>query len=369
MNTNPDRDRRQTVEYFVQCQQPDGTWEQASSTTTDLPFATDRLAARRKMQPEFTFRLAQRNTIVVVQPLADCPSCEAGVEHTEHCPTPETHNWGCGCPSDVAAAIASCPGYEMSPSPCRCPCEGCKHHCAAHNPDADEAQQPEPEAEPTAEEIARANVLALHQIGEQLAGIESWMWEHLADVREAAKAQPAVSGPCVAGEQQNETPEAETPTTTKPETAADRDTLRRKFGDVLRHWGLLDEQIDQKAAEEYAVTDLLALLPEQTSRDAENEHLRDRLTSCRERVGIAADKAIAAEDAIARARQARRRLTSALIAVEPLLTEPYPDDPRWTPWTRFVGPALKELSDALKTGPAANDEPPAAGVRQDGAQQ
>lgn len=161
---------------------------------------------------------------------------------------------------------------------------------------------------------------------------------------------------------------AEAQTTTKPETAADRAALRRQFGDVLRHWGLLDEQIDQKAAEEYAVTDLLALLPEQTSRDAETEHLRDRLASCRERVGIAADKAIAAEDAIARARRARRRLTSALIAVEPLLAEPYPDDPRWTPWTRFVGPALKELSDALKTGPAANDEPPAAGVRQDGAQ-
>lgn len=136
------------------------------------------------------------------------------------------------------------------------------------------------------------------------------------------------------------------PPTTKPETAteapAGRDTLRRKFGDVLRHWGLLDEQIDQKAAEEFAVTDLLALLPEQTSR--------------------------AAEDAIERARLARRRLTSALIAVEPLLAKPYPDDPRWTPWTRFVGPALKELSDALRAGPATDDGP-AAGVGQDGAAQ
>lgn len=73
---------------------------------------------------------------------------------------------------------------------------------------ADEAPQPEPESEPTAEEIARANVLALHQIGEQLAGIESWMWEHLADVREGAKAQQPAPGPCVAGEEQNETPEA-----------------------------------------------------------------------------------------------------------------------------------------------------------------
>ncbi|MFF4552754.1 hypothetical protein [Streptomyces sp. NPDC001422] len=66
--------------------------------------------------------------------LAECQECEWGVEHTEHCPYPESHNWGCGCPTDVAAAIASCPGREMTPSPCRCPCEGCKHHCAAHNP-------------------------------------------------------------------------------------------------------------------------------------------------------------------------------------------------------------------------------------------
>src|SRR5690606_20675225 len=36
---------------------------------------------------------------------------------------------------DRAAAIASCPGYEASPSPCRCPCCGCPHHCGAHNPD------------------------------------------------------------------------------------------------------------------------------------------------------------------------------------------------------------------------------------------
>ncbi|MYX67289.1 hypothetical protein K388_05017 [Streptomyces sp. KhCrAH-43] len=35
---------------------------------------------------------------------------------------------------DLVAAYASCPGYEMSPSPCRCPCYGCKHHCSAHQP-------------------------------------------------------------------------------------------------------------------------------------------------------------------------------------------------------------------------------------------
>jgi hypothetical protein len=60
-------DHRQTVEYLVQCQQPDGTWEQASSTTTDVQFAGERLAARRRMQPEYTFRLVRRTTTVVIE--------------------------------------------------------------------------------------------------------------------------------------------------------------------------------------------------------------------------------------------------------------------------------------------------------------
>lgn len=63
------------------------------------------------------------------------PAPAAPLPPADPCPTPESHNWGCGCPSDVAAAIASCPGRELSPSPCRCPCYGCKHHCGAHNPE------------------------------------------------------------------------------------------------------------------------------------------------------------------------------------------------------------------------------------------
>jgi hypothetical protein len=30
----------------------------------------------------------------------DCPACGARIKHTVHCPTPESHNWGCGCPGD-----------------------------------------------------------------------------------------------------------------------------------------------------------------------------------------------------------------------------------------------------------------------------
>ncbi|WP_217235428.1 hypothetical protein [Streptomyces sp. AC555_RSS877] len=64
-----------TVEFFIQCEQPDGSWEQASSITTDVDFAAERLIRRREMQPEFTFRLAERTTTVVVRPLPDCLDC------------------------------------------------------------------------------------------------------------------------------------------------------------------------------------------------------------------------------------------------------------------------------------------------------
>lgn len=36
------------------------------------------------------------------EPARDCPACDAGIPHDEHCPTPETHNWGCGCLTDEA---------------------------------------------------------------------------------------------------------------------------------------------------------------------------------------------------------------------------------------------------------------------------
>ncbi|MFD3802610.1 hypothetical protein ACFWTC_03055 [Streptomyces sp. NPDC058619] len=37
---------------------------------------------------------------------ADCPACEVGIDHDVHCPTPESHNWGCGCPTDERPAAA-----------------------------------------------------------------------------------------------------------------------------------------------------------------------------------------------------------------------------------------------------------------------
>jgi hypothetical protein len=60
-------DHRQTVEYFVQCQQPDDSWEQCSSTTTDPQFVMERLEARRRMQPDFEYRIARRTTTTVIE--------------------------------------------------------------------------------------------------------------------------------------------------------------------------------------------------------------------------------------------------------------------------------------------------------------
>jgi hypothetical protein len=55
-----------------------------------------------------------------------------------------------------AEAIASCPGRELDPNPCRCPCYGCKHHCSAHNPD----EVPDSESAP-AETALRDRIAAL----------------------------------------------------------------------------------------------------------------------------------------------------------------------------------------------------------------
>ncbi|MFE3578750.1 hypothetical protein [Streptomyces vinaceus] len=44
----------------------------------------------------------------------DCPSCEVGIEHTEHCPTPETHNWGCGCPAGKRPDEGLLPGAPLT---------------------------------------------------------------------------------------------------------------------------------------------------------------------------------------------------------------------------------------------------------------
>lgn len=38
-----------------------------------------------------------------------------------------------------------------------------------------------------------------------------------------------------------------------------------------------------------------------------------------------------------------KRLWCGLMAIKPFLDKPYPDDPRWTPWTRFVEWELERL--------------------------
>lgn len=59
-------------------------------------------------------------------------SCACGQDGCEYCDVDEADEEQAEAD---AAAVASCPGYETTPNPCRCPCYGCKHHCSAHNPD------------------------------------------------------------------------------------------------------------------------------------------------------------------------------------------------------------------------------------------
>ena len=41
-------------------------------------------------------------------------------------------------------------------------------------------------------------------------------------------------------------------------------------------------------------------------------------------------------EALAESEDALRRVATTCIALSDLLDKPYPDDPRWTPYTRFV---------------------------------
>lgn len=60
------------------------------------------------------------------------------------------------------------------------------------------------------------------------------------------------------------------------------------------------------------------------------------------------------QQALADVKDARRGIIAACIAVKGRLDQPYPDDDRWTPWTRFVEPALHRLDEAL-AGPDTPD--------------
>lgn len=57
------------VAYFIQCQQPDGTWETASSGMDALTqdYAIKHLERRRQMMPDFPFRLVRRTTTTTIK--------------------------------------------------------------------------------------------------------------------------------------------------------------------------------------------------------------------------------------------------------------------------------------------------------------
>lgn len=46
-------------------------------------------------------------------------------------------------------------------------------------------------------------------------------------------------------------------------------------------------------------------------------------------------------------KRAWSRLVTGLIAVSPHLAHPYPDDSRWTPWSRFVEKEIDDMDAAV----------------------
>ncbi|MFM9635919.1 hypothetical protein [Streptomyces turgidiscabies] len=60
-------ERSSSVEYFVQCQQPDGSWVQCTSSSPNGDYMLEQRDLKRQLMPDFAFRLAQRTTRVTVE--------------------------------------------------------------------------------------------------------------------------------------------------------------------------------------------------------------------------------------------------------------------------------------------------------------
>ncbi|WP_228981428.1 hypothetical protein [Streptomyces sp. DH12] len=88
---------RRAVEYLLQTQQPDGTWEMSSGPNQDRTVAEQRLQRHRERMPDFVHRLVERITTVTVRQLAeqqpavhiggrgnaeDCPACRPEIDKT-----------------------------------------------------------------------------------------------------------------------------------------------------------------------------------------------------------------------------------------------------------------------------------------------
>ncbi|MGW4703741.1 hypothetical protein [Streptomyces sp. NPDC004285] len=115
--TNPDRAARQTTG-----QDDTGPAHPTLGITSEqaLTGAAALGSTLKAAQPSGAALTVVEETHVVAddsddpEHIDDCPGCEVGIEHTEHCPSPETHNWGCGCPTDrwpAAKAREALAGY------------------------------------------------------------------------------------------------------------------------------------------------------------------------------------------------------------------------------------------------------------------
>lgn len=64
-------DVQESLQYVIECQQPDGSWVQACGARDDLASANEQLARQREHRPEYTFRVTERQTSVVVYALPE----------------------------------------------------------------------------------------------------------------------------------------------------------------------------------------------------------------------------------------------------------------------------------------------------------
>lgn len=103
----PDTETRTTVEYFIQTQQPDGSWVDSSGAISNPEYTVGPMAERREHMPQFEHRLVEHRivqhvTTVVVrptdEPTAAAPTVVQTDEEAEPDPCPcgdQLTEWTC----------------------------------------------------------------------------------------------------------------------------------------------------------------------------------------------------------------------------------------------------------------------------------
>ena len=128
--------------------------------------------------------------------------------------------------------------------------------------------------------------------------------------------------------------------TADPNITTIRDALKWSSAEDIAKFDQAEDALD---AVERELADLRAKAAESGTLLGRTANERD---DWQDRADDAERRLREATDALRELLEDAKRVFTAGLTVKPYLDSPYPDDDRWTPWTRFLRPALVRLDES-----------------------